>query len=166
MAYKWKPGYRSKCSAQVAGEVCADLEKKGELTAENLVDVSRPEDAPLHDAFDWNDQIAAEKWRKEQAGNIIRSIVIVSDSEDSASQEPVRAFFSIIPVEPQYESIHAIIRDQDKYADLLKLAMHELQAFYRKYQQLKELAPVRDAIISLATDLGSEGKEVMQDARK
>lgn len=155
MAYKWKPGYRARVNAQIAGEVCADLEQKGTLTAENLVDISRPEDAPLHEAFDWDDQIAAEKWRKEQAGCIIRSIVIVADEETGAQAEPIRAFFSIVPAEPQYESINAIIKDQNKYQDLLALALKELMAFSKKYQQIKELSPVRSAIDQLMIDMNA-----------
>ena len=58
MVYKWDKGSRFSVSAQVAGEVCEELEKKGELTAKNLVDVSRPEDAPLHKCFNWNDEEA------------------------------------------------------------------------------------------------------------
>ena len=153
MAYAWKKGYHARVSAQAAAEVCSDLEVQDALSSENLVEVSRPKSAPLHGAFDWDDAVAGENWRKFQAGTIIRSLVIVSETDDGVPAEPVRAFFSIKLTEPNYESLHVIIRDQDKYADLLKTAIRELQAFSRKYRTLKELAPVTEAIDQLRFDL-------------
>ena len=55
MVYKWKDAARIKSDAQTAGEICEKLEKNGGLTAKRLVDESRPEDAPLHKEFEWND---------------------------------------------------------------------------------------------------------------
>lgn len=155
MAYAWKKGYHARVSAQAAAEVCSDLEAQDALSSENLVEVSRPESAPLHGAFDWDDAVAGENWRKFQAGTIIRSLVIVSETDDGVPAEPVRAFFSIKLTEPNFESLHVIIRDQDKYADLLKTAIRELQAFSRKYRTLKELAPVTEAIDQLRFDLNN-----------
>ena len=127
MAYAWKKGYHARVSAQAAAEVCSDLEAQDALSSENLVEVSRPESAPLHGAFDWDDAVAGENWRKFQAGTIIRSLVIVSETDDGVPAEPVRAFFSIKLTEPNYESLHVIIRDQDKYADLLKPVANIMQ---------------------------------------
>ena len=59
MVYQWKEGARISFPAQIAGRVCAALEEQNALTAQRLVDESRPEDAPLHAAFEWNDTIAA-----------------------------------------------------------------------------------------------------------
>lgn len=156
MAYKWKPGYHARVSAQVAGDVCADLEQNGELSAANLVEVSRPEDAPLHGAFDWNDAIAGENWRKHQARCIIQSIVVVSDADNSTASDPVRAFFCIQTTEPNYESINAIVKQPDKYADLLRTAIKELQAFSKKYKKLKELSAFCESIDQLTLDLNGE----------
>jgi hypothetical protein len=63
MVYKWKDAARLKTDAQTAGEICEKLEKNGGLTAKRLADESRPEDAPLHKEFEWNDATAAEAYR-------------------------------------------------------------------------------------------------------
>lgn len=141
MTYKWKDGSQHKVSAQIAGEVCAELEERGELNAQNLVDVSRPEEAPLHDEFEWNDDIAAELYRKTQAYAIIRHLSI-----NTETKAPVRAFFNIEIRSNQFESIETIIQQEDKYSKLLKQALNELEAFQRKYQMLTELQEVFDAI--------------------
>lgn len=143
MTFKWKAGARITVNAQVAGEMCSEMEKAGALTAQNLVNANRPEEAPLHEAFEWNDTEAAENWRVHQARHIINSIVLVTEEQEA---EPVRFFFKIEPKEANYESMPVIIRNEDKYANLLKIALRELEAFQRKYSQLEELETVFEAI--------------------
>jgi len=141
MIYKWKAGARAPVSAQVAGEVCERMSANGELTPKALVDASRPEDAPLHKAFEWNDAKAAERYRESQAAYIIRSIEIKREDV----QEPVRAFYTVpTDSEPpfQYHSIDTILRSSDSRDALLDSAKRELEAFTRKYRQLSELADV------------------------
>lgn len=145
--YRWKAGARSPVSAQVAGEVCASLEQAGNLTPQALVEVSRAEDAPLHDAFEWDDVVAAERYRETQAGYIIRSVEVVVDG----SAEPVRAFVSVTESRKSapYASIEHVMARSDSRAMLLERARADLEAFRRKYQQLTELAGVFAAIDSL-----------------
>lgn len=147
-AYKWKAGSRIKLNAQVAGEVCDELEKEGRLTPAELVETSRDEAAPLHGAFEWRDEIAAEKYREVQAGHIIRSLEVVI----TGTSEPVRAYFpiSIVGEGRTYTSTEVIMRTEDARAKLLERALAELEAFKRKYKTLGELADVFAAIDEVA----------------
>lgn len=144
MVYKWKEGSHHKISAQIAGDVCAELEERGELTARNLVDVSRPEEAPLHDEFEWDNDLAAELYRENQGRGIIGHLVIVADTKS-----PVRAYFNLEVKSPVYHSVSAIVHNEDKYASLLRKACMELKAFQKKYEMIKELAAVFEAIDAL-----------------
>lgn len=149
MVFEWKSGSRINLDANVAGKVCTELEKTVGLTARSLLDASRPENAPLHSAFEWNDSIAAEKHREYQARHIIHSIVVKPEKKE---QEPVRAFFALAtnPNESaRFENITTIIATPEKRNTLLEIAMHELQAFKRKYSTLSSLKPVIDAIDEL-----------------
>lgn len=145
MVYKFRKGSYIKADAQAAGEMCEQLEARGKLTAEELLNANRAEDAPLHDSFEWDDSVAAESWRMQQARHIINSLEIVTEN-----REPVRAFFSIIRSEPNYRHIDTILQRQDDTEALLKMALSELQAFQKKYSQLVELAAVFSAIDSIA----------------
>lgn len=145
MVYKFRKGSYIKADAQAAGEMCEQLEARGKLTAEELLNANRAEDAPLHDSFEWDDSVAAESWRMQQARHIINSLEIVTEN-----REPVRAFFSIIRSEPNYRHIDTILQRQDDTEALLKMALSELQAFQKKYSQLMELAAVFSAIDSIA----------------
>ena len=144
MVYSWKQGTRYKTDANVAGTVCAEMEAAGTLTAENLVEASRPEEAPLHDEFEWDNTKAADEWRKHQARNIIHSLVLVT--EPGTKTEGVRAFFKLEVKSPNYESIVAIVQEENKYEALKASALRELKAFQKKYAQITELANVFAAI--------------------
>ena len=142
MNYSFRKGSVHKVSADVAGKVCEKLERKGKLTAENLVDVSRPENAPLHKEFEWDDTVAGENWRHHQARNLINSLIVIAPETNAE----VRKFFNIIVEDRKYESIEAILQEADKRHELLKNAINELKAFERKYSTLTELSEVFAAI--------------------
>lgn len=143
MIYKLKSGARLSVGAQVAGEECARLEAAGRLTPHNLVEESRPEDAPLHKCFEWNDGVAAEKWRETQAAYIIRSVEVTIEK----SNEPTRAFVATVSDgKREYQSIGYVLRDTSSREYLLEQAKRELASFRRKYQNLFELSQVFEAI--------------------
>lgn len=147
MVYAIKPSSHIKAAAEVVVRECNRLEQENRLTAKDLVNESRPEDAPLHGEFEWRDSVAAENWRECQARNIIRSVITVNEK-----QEPQRLFFNIEVKEAQYHSIETIMKAEDKYAALLKTAFRELLAFKRKYEQLAELRQVFDAVDQLTIE--------------
>ncbi len=136
MTYEWKTGYY-KASADVAGSVCKELENTVGLTAKNLVDASRPEDAPLHKEFEWRDDIAAEKFREQQARVLISNLVVIT--EEAA---PVRAYISINSAGQSYESIEVVLKDEDKRMQMFARALNELDCFRKKYASLKEFSGI------------------------
>lgn len=141
MVYQWKKASYIKADANIAGAMCEQLEQTVGLTAKNLLDANRPENAPLHNEFEWDDSIAAEQFRESQARHIINCLCVATEEED---QEPVRAFFTIS--RPVYESLNVILSSEEKHNDLLRLALKELNAFRAKYNNLKQLEPVFEAI--------------------
>lgn len=151
-AYEWKTKNLFKVKADVAGKVFEDLESSIGLTAENVVNISRSDDAPLHNEFEWNNDVAAEEWRKEQAANMIRNIAIVcAEVEESGTAKTVRAFYATEL--HHYENIKAIITNEEKKDDLLKRAINELNAFKKKYILLSELSTVFAAIDNVTKEV-------------
>lgn len=148
MVYEWKSGWSYPVNPQVAGEMCEELEKNGQLTAKNLVNVNRPEDAPLHSLFEWDDEKAGEKYREIQARGIIRSIVVKKENV----KEPVRQFLNITREDNRYHSIDVLMSAQDTRIATLKMALAELVAFKRKYSNFSEFAGVFTAIDQIRID--------------
>jgi hypothetical protein len=66
----------------------------GKLTPQLVVDEARNKTHPLHDHFEWDDAVAAELHRLEQARSLIRKVKIKYLDADEQRQE-VRAFVSV-----------------------------------------------------------------------
>ena len=146
MVYEWKVNGIYKTDANVAGKVLEELNNTIGLTNENLVNASRPEDAPLHNEFEWDDTIAAEKYRNVQAGKMINLLAVRIEEQND---EPVRAFYTLnakIGSGGNYDNIRKIMVDSEKKERLLDIALRELKQFKEKYKMLNELAVVFEAI--------------------
>lgn len=141
MAYQWKTGSHIKANADLAGTQCEQLERTIGLTPENLVNANREENAPLHDEFEWNNDVAADKYRLHQARHIIACLCTKINSSDSTEPKQVRAFLKCETNEPYY-SIDVILTDEDKHKSALARALNELKAFQTKYCTLTELTPL------------------------
>lgn len=151
MVYEWRTGFHHKTDPQKAGAVFEELAKEGRLNAPTLVDVSRPEDAPLHKEFEWKDDIAAEEWRKHQARNLINAIVIREEEKEEAT--PVRAFFIVEERSGNYEPTTVILRDEKKTEALKDQCLKELMAFKLKYTSVLKAAKAIGELETVQTKL-------------
>ena len=133
--YSWHIGYNY---TQDPNEVGKELEKLGEnLTPENVVELARNEDSVLHNMFEWNDSIAAEKYRKAQATRIIVNLQVNVISDDEKPRQ-VRAFVTT-EKNTKFKKIKKVVNDTDKYALLLERAYKELNSIKLKYSTLTEI---------------------------
>lgn len=132
----WKmPGIFKADPQLVAAEIAA---LGDEVTPEMVVEAGRDEDTELHKCFDWDDEVAAEKWRKQQARQVMCYLVIREETE--STEPPLRVFYK--NDNGGYKQSEMIFRVDDEYQKLLKAALSELQAFKRKYARLQELAEI------------------------
>lgn len=140
--YKWKIEGLYKVDASIVG---TELSKLDNLTPETVLDLARPEDSPLHSMFEWDDTIAAEKYRLSQARSIIQHITIVKGHPRSEPVQ-VRAFVSSGQRDGSYKPITTVVTEMDSYAKLLSDAKLELQAFKNKYKDLIEFKELFELI--------------------
>lgn len=144
-AYQWTIDIYG-VDANEAGKVMEGLEKTVGLTKKSLVDASRPEDAPLHKAFEWNDSIAGEKYREIQAGKMITNLKVVTKVDET---KKTRGFVSLeygVGKPGVFESTEKVLSVTEKKDRLLTLAIRDLQAFRRKYISLSELSELFEMI--------------------
>lgn len=150
-----------KDKAQEVGEELERIrEEYGKATPEVIVEASRPKDSIFHLYFDWNDAIAAEKHRKQQARHISNSItceVIVEGGE----KKTVRAFINVRKAEePEYVPVEIVMKDKELRQQMLANALKELIGIKQKYQTLKELSEIWDAINYIQMKFEFEEKRV------
>lgn len=136
--YEWKIKGIWDADATVVGH---ELERLEELTPESVLNLAKNPSNPLHDLFEWDDSVAANKYRLQQARSIIQQITIVYDHPNSQPRK-VRAFVSTDRGDGHYHLIDAVVKDVDQYALLLEHAIKELKAFGKKYKDLSELEDI------------------------
>lgn len=142
---EWKSEVKGIFKAD-ATKVADEIMSIGEAaTPRQILELGRNKNTELHKCFEWNDGIAAEKYRVIQARNIVRCLV-VKQPEETSQEIPEVRFFHVTQHNEGYQPISLIIQDQDQYEKLLKQAMDELQAFKRKYNKLEEFREILDLI--------------------
>ena len=156
MIYQWKHSHP--VPAQIAGEEFERIENKyGELSPQKVLDESRSENAVLHSCFEWNNDVAAEKYRLSQAHDLIRHITVKVIQKEHEEPTLIRAFVNTSPNPTQrepfpgtYISVSKAMSDEATRRQVLLNAWSELQAFSRKYSNLSELKPIFDVIENLS----------------
>lgn len=135
-----------KVAADVVGKVCEELERSElGLTPSSLLDYSRDENSPTHREFEWNDEIAGEKYRLEQARKLIIDLRVVHDDvgrEDARE----RAFVVTSDRKSEYVPIQKALSNEEWRTGLLAQARKDSEIFLAKYRRLEELANVNAAM--------------------
>jgi hypothetical protein len=143
MQYQWKLGshVHGKLSPQTVGERLEKIRAGSQLTAETVVEDARPPEAALHPAFEWDDTVAAEEFRKAQARQLIGAVVVAVNSDEP--ERLIRAFVVVNEAgEDSYEAIAMVMEDANLRQQVLARAMREFQQWQTRYRDYVELAKV------------------------
>lgn len=144
MVYQWKLSGLYSVPAQTAGEELTRIhEKRGSLTPAGIVDESRPEHAPLHPVFEWDDWKAAEEWRKQQAKHLVCCIVVQQENAKSETVD-VRAFEH---VQGGYHPVQVILREPDMKMELMRDVLKMTDSYKEKLRALIDVSPVVEKTI-------------------
>lgn len=157
-AYQWAPGAVVKLNAQIVGEQLESIKNRnnGVLTPATVVDEARAKRSPLHSYFEWDDKSAGEKYRLQQAGYLIRHIVVRIEEPPAPTgkrredRAPIRAFVKVQTTERRgFVAIQEAMGDDEMRQQVLKQAWSELkgwQARYREYEELSTVFTVIDTV--------------------
>lgn len=89
--YKARAGAPFKVEdAQAIGEEIEQLPVKQPRT---IVEKARNPNTILHNYFDWNDSVAGEKWRLQQARNIVNHIIEIKVIQ--GEEHEIKSFFPV-----------------------------------------------------------------------
>lgn len=138
--------------AQQVGEHLEELnEQHGEVTAQIMLDDARPEEALLHPLYEWNDGVAAEKYRLQQSRKILSELVVVHVyTPEIEVKEPVRAFVSVKDANEKasYKPIVHVMSEEDTRQKVFDNALRELAMFEAKYRGLVEFEKLISAYMA------------------
>lgn len=142
--FAWKPNARVSVEAQVAGEEINRLqEQKGPFfKPADLVEAAKPKNAPLHNAFEWDNRVAAKAYREDQARYLIRMLVV--SEVHGAETKPTRAFVSVQSDDGDYNytDTHYALSQTELRLQVLGRALSEFTAFKQKYEGFVHLDSV------------------------
>ena len=138
MEVKWRIEGIYKADAQKVANEIGD----NRISPQELLEKARDVNSELHKCFEWNDSIAAEKYRLQQARGVLINLVY---KEKESKVEPVR-MFQITTQKNVYQPTVQFLVQEDEYQNLLKRAKSELESFKKRYHTLSELQEVFEAI--------------------
>lgn len=119
-------------------EMTAIYTEAGILTPAVVVDAARPDDHPLHSRFEWEDAVAGEAYRQQQAHELIRSVRVVHTRAD-LPELSVRAFHSVRTDDGfAYKPVDEIIADPLTLQMLLGDMRREWVQLRTRYEQFEE----------------------------
>jgi hypothetical protein len=115
-----------------------------EIKKEDVLDAARPSASRLHHLFTWDDSAAAEKWRLEEAGFYLRSIVVRVEGHGGPVER--RLLVAIAKGEQdephEYVARTQALSDDDLRSRLVEKALHEIEQWQERYQELSEEFPL------------------------
>lgn len=114
-------------------------DQHGELTPELVVQEAAAPEHPLHDRFDWDDTVAAQKWRLTQAAQLLR----VTFRPDPEKPTDLRAFVRVKGQDSHrsnYVPIEKALEDDLTRRIVLQAMEREWKALFRRYKDHVEFA--------------------------
>ena len=148
-----RPGFHiTKEQAARYGKALAELrdELGHKATTQETLDAARPEDSPLHDYFDWDNESAAESYRMEQARVLSRSIFVrvvvqeqVVEMRQAFSVKVARKDGSVIR---GYVGAQRVLATPELRKQVLQDALQRAKRWREDYKTYKELGPIFEAI--------------------
>ena len=139
--------------AEMLGQIVASLAGDVVAQAEALVDAARPVTSPAHPYFEWDDGLAAEKYRREQAQYYVRSIEVIHPEY----HEPVRAFHNVcMTINDEkvrgYARLEIVESQEELLAQVIAEAKAELVGWKHRYSFYKRLRDVAEGPIQHAIE--------------
>lgn len=114
-------------------------------TPKDVLEKAKDPNTELHKCFEWDDGVAAEKYRLSQARQIIQ-LLVVKVSEREATP---RRVFEISSTKNEYKPVIFFMENKDEYQILLERAIADFQRMRVRYENLTELEEVFEAIDKL-----------------
>jgi hypothetical protein len=114
-------------------------DQRGRLTPEDVVDVARDPEHPLHSRFEWDNDAAAEHWRRTQAHELIRTCRIKYAEDEVGRERTVRAFHAVRTEQGHvYEPAAKIAADPLMARIVMADMEREWKQLRRKYDEFAE----------------------------
>lgn len=142
----------------------------GQVSPNDLLAVAKRKTHILHSIFEWNDDEAAKQHRLTQARTLLRSIEVVYDE---LPERPMRSH-EIVQAKKRgddksqtlYSTTDLAMADPVARDALIATAIRQAMAFRRRFQNLRELQLIFEAIDKVADKVGDESADVVRSVER
>jgi hypothetical protein len=152
-----------KADPQKIGEALAKIKQatNGRCNSKTILDAARDSKNYLHRFFEWRDSVAAEKYRQEQARELVACIDIV-ENEGRKNEKRLPAFVSLVDKGGRgYHTVQDVL-DSAHLQDLaLRQAENDLAAYEKRLAQFADIC----SAIRRARELISEQRRGSDEQR-
>lgn len=155
--------------AKVYGRLLRQLEKRhGSLSPSLVLRAAQSKRSPLHDYFEWDDSVAAQSYRLQQASQLIRTIRIRYVDPQSKEPELTRAFVPVTmqrgagdDAKPQraYVSLSRALADEDWLLEVIAAARADYLATQQRYRRYMRHSEFRRQMLTVLRKLLDEYDE-------
>ena len=121
--------------AQKIGEELESIKQKENLTPISVLKRAKDKKSILNQYFDWEDTIAAEKWRIQQARNIVNHVIEITVIRGEEIEQ--RAYFNVIASND--ESIYTSLAEVIKTPSYRKQLLDEMKTILENLLRLMKL---------------------------
>jgi len=171
--HQWRDNYRgtSKVDADDAAKVLDSIFQRDRcIQAQAVVDEARPKASPIHEGFEWRDNVAANEHRKWQARNMVRSIEVIQPQEpaEQSSVETVEVqtaytfagngnsktpsgYYPTEVVKQDFDLFHRAMQDAQKALRSAENRVNDLKRIAKESDHPEQMAQIVIAAKSLAT---------------
>ena len=136
-------------------KVWAELQKVCDLndglaSPQAIVNRARPKKSPLHPAFEWEDTLAAEAYRRDQARSLVTNFELVFEEGNS-----LPAMVNVrVNKQRGYMPTEKAMEDSDLRNQVLKQALTQLLGLEKRFKSLSELSGVFQEVHTVARTIG------------
>jgi hypothetical protein len=130
----------------------------GEITPHIVLADARSKRSPLHDAFDWTDSEAAEKWRIQQARELIRCVQVVFDEDENTTSPLMVNVQSESTGDRVYKRTSDVVQCVSEYVSaigIIERKIHELETAVADIRRLANESESVARIDALASALAT-----------
>jgi hypothetical protein len=144
--YAFKKNFRCPVKPQVVGTALAEIEKEhGNLQPKTIVASSMTTHKELNPCFTWDNKVAGNLWREEEARELCRSVVIVYDSRKDDEPVVMQGWVSVTTEEygQGYVSTTRIVEDESLAEQAVNDAIKGLNGWVARVAHLSGILKVK-----------------------
>lgn len=135
-----------------------ELADKGNLIPEEIVELAKNKENPLHRFFEWDDRIASDQWRLHQARMLINEVKVVIDGKEYFAFENVGVSKEDGGKFREYKPIVEILNNAKLRKQLLKSALSHLSYWEKQYAKFEELQPIIQTVKEVRVKIENEDR--------